>query len=247
MSRRHIALCLALVCLILTLLSGCGGGESHHLPDYDYRIDISCFEDAIMQNSDKYLLLANKQHPLGATYTPAGLRTLDVSLTLYGKEIQLESNAALAVEALVRELWARGHTDIVVTSGYRSYSYQQSLFYTYIEKEKANHPDWSDAEAEAYVLTYSARPGTSEHQTGLCVDLISTNHVSLDESFAQNPAYAWLCENAHYFGFILRYPQGKQSITGYGYEPWHYRFVGVEAATEMQESGLTLEEYLNKA
>ncbi len=245
MLHRHIALCLSLVCLALTLLSGCGDGESR-LPDYDYRIDIEHFEDAIMQNSDKYLLLANKQHPLGATYVPEALCTLDASLTLYGKEIQLEESAALAVEALVRELWACGYTDIVVTSGYRSYGYQQSLFYTYIEKEKSNYPDWSDAEAEAYVLTYSARPGTSEHQTGLCVDLISTNYVSLDESFAQNPAYAWLCANAHYFGFILRYPQGKQAIVGYGYEPWHYRFVGVEAATSMHESGLTLEEYLDK-
>ena len=245
MPHRNIALCLALACLALALLSsGCGGGS--RLPDYDYRIDIEHFEEAIMQRTDKYLLLANKQHPLGATYTPANLCTMDTSLTLYGKEIQLEANAALAAEALVRELWARGYTDIVVTSGYRSYSYQQSLFHTYVEKEKANHPEWSQAEAEACVLTYSARPGTSEHQTGLCVDLISTNYVSLDESFANNPAYVWLCENAHFFGFILRYPQGKQAIVGYGYEPWHYRFVGVEAATAMHESGQTLEEYLDK-
>lgn len=245
MLRRKAALCLSLVCLTLALLVGCGGGGGR-LPDYDYRIDIAPFKNAIMQNSDKYLLLTNKQHPLGATYTPTGLRTLDASLTLYGKEIQLESNAALAVEALVRELWACGYSDIVVTSGYRSYSYQQSLFYTYVENEKANHPDWSEAEAEACVLTYSARPGISEHQTGLCVDLVSTNYVSLDESFAQNPAYAWLCENAHFFGFILRYPEGKQAIVGYSYEPWHYRFVGVEAATEIHESGLTLEEYLDR-
>lgn len=245
MLRRKASLCLALVCLTITVLTACGGGKSR-LPDYDYRIDIESFEDAIMQHSDQYLLLANKQHPLEATYAPANLRTLDASLTLYGKEIRLESNAALAVEALVRELWARGYTDIVVTSGYRSYTYQQSLFHTYVEKEKSNHPDWSQAEAEACVLTYSARPGTSEHQTGLCVDLISTNYVSLDESFAQNPAYAWLCEHAHFFGFVLRYPQGKQAIVGYGYEPWHYRFVGVEAATAMHESGLTLEEYLDR-
>ena len=245
MSHRKAVLCLVLLCLTLTLLAGCGGGESR-LPDYDYRIDIAHYEDAIMQRSDQYLLLANKQNPLGATYAPEALCALDVSLTLYGKEIQLESNAALAAEALIRELWARGYDDIVVTSGYRSYSYQQSLFYTYLEKEKTNHPDWSDAEAEACVLTYSARPGTSEHQTGLCVDLISTSYVSLDETFAQNPAYAWLCENAHYFGFVLRYPQGKADVVGYGYEPWHYRFVGVKAATEMHESGLVLEEYVGR-
>ena len=74
--------------------------------------------------------------------------------------------------------------------------------------------------------------------------LNSTKKVVLDESFAQNPAYAWLVENAHHFGFILRYPEGKEGITGYTYEPWHYRFVGEEAATAIYEQGITLEEYL---
>ena len=94
------------------------------------------------------------------------------------------------------------------------------------------------------VLTYSAAPGTSEHHTGNAIDLISTNYVSLDETFAQNPAYEWLQQNAHRFGFILRYPADKTDITGYSYEPWHYRFVGADAATEIHERGLTLEEYL---
>ena len=109
----------------------------------------------------------------------------------------------------------------------------------------AKHPDWTQAQCEAEVLTYSAKPGESEHQTGLCVDLISTDHPSLDVAFADNPAYAWLVENAHQFGFILRYPEGKEGVTGYSYEPWHYRFVGAQAASEIHEKGLTLEEYLN--
>jgi D-alanyl-D-alanine carboxypeptidase len=75
------------------------------------------------------------------------------------------------------------------------------------------------------------------------VDLISTKNVVLDETFADNPAYAWLTENAHNFGFILRYPKGDEATTGYSYEPWHYRFVGVEAATRIREKGWTLEEY----
>ena len=81
--------------------------------------------------------------------------------------------------------------------------------------------------------------------TRLCVDLISTKNVVLDETFADNPAYAWLTENAHYFGFILRYPKGDEETTGYTYEPWHYRFVGVEAASKIYRKGLTLEEYLD--
>ena len=145
---------------------------------------------------------------------------------------------------MVKELHAQGYTDIVVTSGYRSYSYQQSLFNTYIEQEKAAHPTWTDAQVRDLVLTYSAAPGTSEHHTGNAIDLISTNYVSLDETFAQNPAYEWLQQNAHRFGFILRYPKDKTHITGYSYEPWHYRFVGADAATEIHERGLTLEEYL---
>ena len=96
------------------------------------------------------------------------------------------------------------------------------------------------------MLTYSAKPGTSEHQSGLCIDLISRDNVVLDETFAANPAYLYLSENAHHFGFILRYPAEKTAITGYDYGPWHYRFVGVQAATEMHESGETLEEYLSR-
>ena len=97
------------------------------------------------------------------------------------------------------------------------------------------------------MLTYSARPGTSEHQTGLCMDLIvgGANPV-LDESFADHACYRWLVENAHKFGFILRFPKGKETVTGYSYEPWHYRFVGVEAATEIYRRGITLEQYLGK-
>ena len=147
----------------------------------------------------------------------------------------------------MRELRARGYNDIAITSGYRTYDYQQGLFNTYLANEAAAHPDWTQKQCEEKVLTYSARPGTSEHQTGLCIDLISQKNVVLDETFAQNPAYAWLIENAHHFGFILRYPAEKTAITGYDYEPWHYRFVGVQAATAMHKSGATLEEYLDKA
>ena len=157
----------------------------------------------------------------------------------------MEKTAALAAEALIRELWSMGWKDVKITSGYRTYSYQQSLFNQYITDEKNAHPGWTTADAEAEVLTYSARPGTSEHQTGLCMDLIIADlHPTLDESFALHPCYAWLVANAHHFGFILRFPEGKESVTGYSYEPWHYRFVGIDAATEIYEGGLTLEEYV---
>lgn len=219
------------LCLIcsMTLAVGCNKN-----PDSDY----------IDTENTEYLVLLNKTHPSGEHYCPPDLTRVDGELTLYGKEIELRLYAAKAAEAMVREMHAQGYTDIVVTSGYRSYSYQQSLFNTYIGQEMAAHPDWTEAQAREMVLTYSAAPGTSEHHTGNAIDLISTNHVSLDETFAQNPAYEWLQNNAHRFGFILRYPADKTDITGYSYEPWHYRFVGSKAATEIHERGLTLEEYL---
>ncbi len=222
---------IALLLAALFLLAGCG--ESRPTGD-DPKEEIDM----------TYLILANKQSVLGETYAPAQKRAFGTDLSLYGKTVEMESAAAGAAEALLRALWAAGYTDIKITSGYRSYAYQQSLFNTYIEQEKQKHPDWSAAQCEAEVLTYSARPGTSEHQTGLCMDLISEKNVVLDESFAENPAYAYLVENAHRFGFILRYPKGKESVTGYTYEPWHYRYVGVAAATEIHERGITLEEYL---
>ena len=226
---------------VTLLLSSCGGAKH---PNYEYGLDMESYKNAITVKDERYLILVNKQNPCGADHAPAGLSAIPSKLTLYGKSIKLEANAALAAEALVLELHARGYGDIVITSGYRDYAYQQVLFNTYLGNEMAKHPDWTEAQCRAEVLTYSAFPGESEHQTGLCVDLISTRNVELDESFANNPAYAWLIENAHNFGFILRYPKGQEGITGYSYEPWHYRFVGVEAATAIHEQGTTLEEYL---
>ena len=230
----------AIVILALTaMLASC----KDVLPKYDYQIDMEKYRFAISMGGEEYLVLVNKQSPAGKDYVPAELGVIPPEITLYRKEIQMECYAALAAEALVRELHACGYTDIVITSGYRTYEYQQQLFSYYVNEEKAKHPSWSQAQCEAEVLTYSARPGESEHQTGLCMDLISTQNVVLDESFAENPAYAWLVENAHKFGFILRYPKGKEGITGYSYEPWHYRFVGVTAAGSIHGAGITLEEY----
>lgn len=197
---------------------------------------------------DPYLLLTNKDHPLPSTYEPDPVSVLPVDLTLHKKEIFLESTVAEAAEKLVRDLHKQGYTDIRITSGYRTYQYQVEVFNYYINVvEKDNHPHLSREEREKIVLTYSARPGQSEHQTGLCMDLISnaTEKPVLDETFALNPAYEYLLAHAHEYGFILRYPKGKESVTKYTYEPWHYRYVGVETATKIHAEGLTLEEYLD--
>lgn len=233
---KAILLPLCLIMGITVAAAGCQDGDG---PGKDGQ-----YSDYINTENSEYLVLLNKTHPSGEHYCPPDLTKLDSDITLYGKEIELRLYTAKATEALIAALHQNGYTDIVVTSGYRSYAYQQSLFNTYIGQEQAAHPDWTDAQIRELVLSYSAAPGTSEHHTGNAIDLISTNYVSLDETFAQNPAYAWLQKNAHLYGFILRYPKDKTNITGYSYEPWHYRFVGVKAATEMHEQGLTLEEYL---
>jgi D-alanyl-D-alanine carboxypeptidase len=244
-----------------------GGGEGKKPPkndgsittsaDYTYKTDISAVADALNTTDEVYLLLANKTYLIGGDYIPQNLVSLDTSLT-GGKDISLAGNAAKAAEALIVEMRAHGFDGVFITSAYRSYDYQASLYNKYFNNEKAAHPNWTDEEIKAQVLTYSAYPGTSEHQTGLCVDLMTDEMSGLwnygdetpdnpyDKGFAETAEFKWLKANAHKFGFILRYPEDKTNITGYAYESWHYRFVGIDAATEIFTQGITLEEYLGK-
>ena len=118
--------------------------------------------------------------------------------------------------------------DIYIASGFRSYKDQDRIYNNYVDRDGKEAAD-----------TYSSRPGHSDHQTGLAFDL-----NSIDDSFGDTPESDWLKENAHKYGFIIRYPEGKADITGYQYEPWHIRYVGEEIASKLYESGLSVEEYL---
>ena len=210
--------------------------------EYSYMIDIEPYLESITVEN---LLLANKEHPLGADFRPM-LEQITVK-TANKRIFYLNADAAKALEAMMKEMEAAGVSDIMVTSAYRAYSRQEELFARYCKEEKQKHPDWSEEEVIAEVLTYSARPGTSEHQTGLCVDFITSKMRELNNEFEESEAFDWLKDNAHKFGFILRYDKDKVDLTGYSYESWHYRFVGREAATEIYEKGLCLEEYLKIA
>ena len=117
-----------------------------------------------------------------------------------------------------------------------SYIYQK---YTSVGKTGLDKTD-----AERVASSYSAKAGTSEHQTGLCVDLMTSSMTALDGSFANQAVYPWLLENAWKFGFVLRFPADKVEETGYSFEPWHYRFVGRYHAYKIHSAGLCLEEYL---
>ena len=220
--------------------------DEPQLPEepYRYSCDVSAYLPAITTTYDS-ILLVNKTHPLGATYEPKNLVPLSYEMTNGRKPIQLDATAAAALEAMWLCMRADGITDTFVTSGYRSYSYQKTLETQYVTEERQKDPSLSKAEALEIVHTYSAEPGKSEHQSGLCVDFITSGMDNdLTNEFENYEAFEWLKENACQFGFILRYPKDKVNVTKYSYESWHYRFVGRETAIAITEAGLTLEEYL---
>ena len=237
MKNRIISLMLAIASLVLLLsLTAC-----KEEPNNEWK-------------NDMYLFLVNKTHPVDKTYIPEDLVVLDKKYTRGEKYIELDAKTAEAVILMLDAMKAEGIKGVTVTSGYRTYEYQEDLFKKYCNSEKADHPAWSDAEVKDKVLTYSAEPGKSEHQTGLCVDLMTSEMLELenygyqgkydDKGFAETDAFVWLQNNAHKYGFILRFPEDKTEITGYSYESWHYRYVGVEHATKIYEQKICLEEYL---
>ena len=156
------------------------------------------------------ILLVNKKYALPSNYNPG-----------------VDSEASAALNNLQAAASNAGYS-LPLLSGFRSYETQRVLYNSYVAIDGVEVAD-----------TYSARPGHSEHQTGLAFDV-----GELDYGFGDTPSGAWLKEHAHEYGFIIRYLQGKESITGYNYEPWHIRYVGVSVVTDIHVRGITLEEYL---
>lgn len=207
----------------------------------EFLLDLSAYESAMNPaDATPYLVLINKSHPTSAI--PSRL----VAVRDAAKDITLDPVAEAALHAMFLEMNAEGITGVFVTSAYRSYDYQTRLFNGYIDAEMAADKSLSYPAAREKVLRYSAAPGTSEHQSGLCVDLMTTDMTDLDNSFENYPVFRWLSDNAWKFGFILRFPKGKEAVTGYDYEPWHYRFVGRANARTIHDGGLCLEEFLAK-
>ncbi|MEH7225023.1 D-alanyl-D-alanine carboxypeptidase family protein [Bacillus sp. JJ1566] len=164
------------------------------------------------------ILIVNKVHSLPSTYNP-------------GENTEARS----AFEAMKADAKKQGLT-LSAFSTYRSYSYQSTLYNRYVSNYGQTAAD-----------TFSAKPGKSEHQTGLAFDIGGSNSsLWAEDDFAYTSEGKWLASNAQYYGFILRYPQGKEHITGYKYEPWHFRYVGVNLAKSITQSGLTLEEYIGE-
>lgn len=177
--------------------------------------------------------IVNKQRPTPAAYVPAGLRQPNVRVRSSGSsEMLLRDEAASAVEALVAGA-AEDSINLMLVSGYRSYGLQQSVYGGNVARE-----------GQASADKTSARPGHSEHQTGLAADLGTINRsCELDTCFGQTTEGQWLAAHAHEYGFVIRYPEGKEGIVGYTYEPWHVRYVGKELAAEVTKSGQVLEQF----
>lgn len=174
------------------------------------------------KNQDDLLVIVNKFYALDEKYEPATLVNITSGYG-YGKvdKTLFENFKKMADDARVLGL------NIYIASGYRSYDYQKVLYNQYVNR---------DGKAEAD--TYSARPGHSEHQTGLAIDL---NDISYN--FSNTNEFKWLKDNAYRYGFILRYPKEYTNLTGYVYEPWHYRYVGSEVAEYIYKTGITYDEY----
>ncbi|QDP39697.1 M15 family metallopeptidase [Radiobacillus deserti] len=186
------------------------------------------------EDPDNIHILVNKTHFLPDDYVPADLVVPNVPFPFeeFAEKKQLRLEAATALEALFQASKKAG-LDLVAASGYRSYERQAVIYQNNVEKNGKKHAD-----------KFSAQPGSSEHQTGLAMDVTSAEMAfALEQTFEQTDEGAWLADNAYKYGFVIRYPEGKEAITGYSYEPWHIRYVGKELAKELYTRSLTLEEY----
>ena len=179
------------------------------------------------------LLLVNDWNPLPAGYDS------DVSFSTVSGGKQVDSRIIDAVNRMLNDAAAY---DLAVVSAYRPKEEQDVLYWRKVKQY--TDKGYSDLEAQKVGGTIVKRPGFSEHNCGLAMDVGGSGDYTLEQTFANTPAYAWLMEHCADYGFILRFPEGKEDITGVIYEPWHYRYVGEEAARYIMDNDLCLEEYL---
>ena len=245
MNRLHI-----LIGLIFFLVTGCSQDEIKNQSSQkqaspnELTLETGFFNDIeevagknVIQNPTNVLALVNKQYSLPEGYTPKDLRRPNIPFSFGNQSVDksfLRKDAAHYLEKMFAEASNRG-IELLGVSGFRSYQRQIELYDAEVERV-----------GEEQAVQVVATPGSSEHQTGLAMDISSHSaNLSLSETFGETKEGKWLANNAYRFGFILRYPKGKETLTGYQYEPWHFRFVGEKAAAIIYEKKLTLEEYFN--
>lgn len=189
--------------------------------------------DAAMpdKNIDGTMFLVNRQHAVSKDYVPGPLRKTEV----YGMSQSMREDAATALEELFAAAKSEAGLNLSSVSGYRSYSKQATIY------QRKKESTGSVEKADALV----ARAGTSEHQLGLAMDIAKKGSSSLNSKFGETEEGKWVYANCHRFGFIVRYLEGFEDVTGYSYEPWHIRYVGKEQAEAIYQSGVPMEMYMS--
>ena len=177
------------------------------------------------------LFLVNRQYTVTADYVPEDLVMPNVTRT--SSSVMMRKEAAEALEMLFDAAKAEQKYTLVAVSGYRSYQTQQNIYNRRVKNAGKKKAD-----------LFVALPGASEHQLGLAMDVGRRTNTKLKASFGNSPEGKWLAENCYRFGFILRYKEEWTETTGYGYEPWHIRYVGVEHALRIQELNIPFEDYI---
>lgn len=186
------------------------------------------------KNDRWQLVLVNSAHPLTKGYVPA--------LASVGNGYQFDKRAADSLNKMLADAKA-ARLSPLICSAYRTIQKQTDLYNNQVNKQMDKGLSYEKACSEAKKVV--AYPGTSEHNLGLAVDIVAKSYQLLDDSQAETPETIWLTENCYKYGFILRYPSDKSDVTGIIFEPWHYRYVGVDAATYIMKNGICLEEYLS--
>lgn len=185
--------------------------------------------------TDWELILVNKDNKLPKNYE---VELKDVEYVPH----KVDKRIVESLKKMLSDARKQGLNPLVISS-YRSHEFQQTLYNNKIKEFR--ELGYSKKVAEEKASYWVAIPGTSEHEIGLALDIVATNYQELDEEQENTPVQKWLMENCYKYGFILRYPTEKKEITKINYEPWHYRYVGVENATFMEEKGFCLEEYID--
>lgn len=199
------------------------------IKDVNMDLDKKQYEDMHETiNLNKINILVNKHNYLKEDYVPENLKSLSSTYAL--SNMKMVEEAANAFESLSTDA-SKENYKIIAMSTYRSYEYQVDLYNKYVKSDGKDAAD-----------TYSGRPGNSEHQTGLAVDVY--NQTETYTNFEKTEEYDWMQENAYKYGFILRFPKDKENETGYEFESWHYRYVGKDIAKYIHKHNITLEEYI---
>lgn len=237
------AVLIVLICIVFFFVKGLSVAQDDAVSEQqkikiryeDFKISSVESESLVqIKEIDPILTIISEQTPLQDSYA--------TELTEFDRGLKVDARAA----ENLKNMFSQAEKDgiyLLLCSGYRSVELQQELFDDKVKRVEETGK--SHEEAVEIAKTEVAYPGTSEHHTGLAVDIVSFDHQELDNAFGDTVEGKWLAENAHKFGFVLRYPKEKESITGIIFEPWHYRYVGIDHAKSMKEQRLCLEEYVN--